>query len=405
MNEINTHLSSKSSTINYRLDPKPFLAQVDKRIHDLCLQGNEPVHEVINHLLKAGGKRIRPTLAFISASFKSADWEPTNWENLVDAASAIEMIHMASLVHDDIIDQATTRRGTETINQKWGNLTAVLAGDYLFSSAFNLLTARQNYPVLLSVTNAIRLMCEGEINQAAQTYNYRQTEENYLDNIYKKTACLFAASCQAGAITALLPAEHVRLINHFGLYLGYAYQILDDILDLIGDPNELGKPVGSDLARGILTLPILRLLQDEQQGAWLKPILDRQQISAEEIALTVTRLADGDAFLYSLDRVFQMFDAAYQSIYGLPQVPARLAMWEIAGQLLEKPLLMVEKSLTSLGLTMPLRRETSNPIYPQQEQLNNQTFAADYPDDYPLDNYVSAWQSKFVFSFSGQTIG
>jgi heptaprenyl diphosphate synthase len=192
-------------------------------------------------------------------------------------------------------------------------------------------------------------MCEGEINQAAHVFNYHQSEADYFNNIYKKTACLFSTSCQAGALASDLPSEQSELLGQFGLYLGYAYQILDDILDLVANPADLGKPVGSDLTRGILTLPVLRLLQDEHYGPMLKKTLDNREVSPLEIGEIVSYLTRSDGLKYTFNCLTRMLNSAKEALDALPDVPARYAMQEISAQLLAKPLEMAQQS-PSLGL-------------------------------------------------------
>ncbi|NLK52287.1 MAG: hypothetical protein GX295_07565 [Syntrophomonadaceae bacterium] len=313
------------------------------------MAGNSPINEIIGHLFNAGGKKIRPTLVFLSASF-----QPYDRESLIDTAAAVELIHMASLIHDDIIDTAAQRRGQETINHKWNNLTAVLTGDFLFATAFNRLTVTGNYPVLLLLCQSIQQMCEGEINQARQTFNYHQSEFDYFKNIYQKTACLFAASCQAGAITACLPKEQITAMEQFGLYLGYAYQIIDDLLDLIGDPQELGKPTGSDLKQGILTLPVLRCLKDSCYGGKLRHTLDRRQISPSELKQFLQNLLHSDAIPYTLECLALMLHRAGAAIGALPFGTTRFQVSQLAERLLAGPILQIQKSLTETkGLALP----------------------------------------------------
>jgi len=354
------------STLSLAIDSAAFVELVNERIQQLVMSGNDPVHEVVSHLFNAGGKRIRPTLVLASASFK-----PFDQKVLIDVASAIELVHMASLIHDDIIDESSTRRGSDTINYKWNNLTAVLAGDYLFASAFNLLTTTKNHQVLESLTNSIRLMCEGEINQSAQTFNCQQSEADYFNNIYKKTACLFCTSCQAGALTAGLPWEQIRLIEKFGLYLGYAYQILDDILDLVATPCELGKPVGNDLLHGILTLPVLRLLQDEQYGPELKQMLANRQITSEEVIKIVDCLyRRSDGLKYALNRFNQMLNNAQAVLQDLPAVPARTAIQEMSAQLFAKPLELAQHGLEPLEIRIANLFDHLSDLQSQDKQLD-----------------------------------
>ncbi|NPV90962.1 MAG: polyprenyl synthetase family protein [Firmicutes bacterium] len=289
------------------------MQSVETSLLDHAGQAQSPLDEMIRHILEAGGKRLRPRLAIACAEFGV----PSRFE-LVATATALEMIHMASLIHDDVIDESATRRGRRTINRLWGNQTAVLAGDYLFSSAFRMLCSHRLYDVLVLLTGAIGMMCEGEINQFASAYRPDYTREAYYDCIFRKTACLFAASCQAGAMVAgCSPAELERLYE-FGLHLGYAYQILDDILDLVADPEKLGKPVGSDLSRGLLTLPTLLLLSDQRHGPWLRERLASREPVPDYLADLRERLSSSDALAKSLDTFEQHLQSARDAVSGLP---------------------------------------------------------------------------------------
>lgn len=328
------------------VNPAAFLDAVNARMKQLIIRGKDPVPTIVGHLFSAGGKRIRPLLVWAAASFKAADPKI-----LIDAATAIELVHMASLIHDDVIDKAASRRGRATINHKWDNLTAVLAGDYLFASAFNLLTTAKNFEVLEYLTHSIQLMCEGEINQSAQSFNYEQSEKDYFLNIYKKTACLFATSCFAGALSAGLPRTQVNLLEKYGLYLGYAYQILDDILDIVAQPAELGKPVGSDLKNGILTLPVLRLLQDEAYAPALKKLFEQRHLAPAEVRQIIGCLIRSrDGISYAWKRLIEMIGYAHGVLQALPAAPARPAISELSAHLFAKPLALAKPGLEPLGI-------------------------------------------------------
>ncbi|MDH7479060.1 MAG: polyprenyl synthetase family protein [Syntrophomonadaceae bacterium] len=289
------------------------LGLVESGLLDKARQAKEPVNELVLYILEAGGKRLRPRLALTCAAFGNP-----NLSNLITTAISLEMIHMASLIHDDIIDESLTRRGRQTINRLWGNQVAVLAGDYLFSTAFHLLCSSRLYEILEILTHAVGLMCEGEINQASMTYNPNYTKEEYYSCIYRKTACLFAASCLAGATVAACSDSHRECLFQFGLNLGYAYQILDDLLDLIADAAELGKPTGSDLSRGLLTLPSILLLQDKVHGPWLRKKLEQKEEVSVYLRELRERLTASPALTGSLEHFQQHIRAAGNALLQLP---------------------------------------------------------------------------------------
>jgi heptaprenyl diphosphate synthase len=227
---------------------------VRERLLHVAASGREPVDKIVLLPLQRPGKLIRPRLVLNSASlFGEID------ERVIDVAVAIECIHTASLVHDDIIDEAHLRRGIPTLNCLFNSQSAVLVGDHLFATAFQLLARHQLNDILNEVTRAIRHMCVGEINQDLNLFNTELSETDYLSNIFGKTASLFGAACRCGALAAKASPQEVEQIGQYGEFLGYAYQIADDVMDFYGDRKTLGKPSGGDLKNGVITLPVIRV--------------------------------------------------------------------------------------------------------------------------------------------------
>ncbi|MEG6584220.1 polyprenyl synthetase family protein [Dendrosporobacter sp. 1207_IL3150] len=260
---------------------------------------HSPVHlikEISEHLVKAGGKRLRPALYFLSA--RSAG----NVDNikLQPLATAIELIHMATLVHDDVIDNASTRRGIPTANTKWGNQMSVLIGDYLFAKAFSIVASNQvSSRVMEVLTEVICSMSEGEIIQNQDTFNADQGEMEYLGRIAKKTADFIAASCELGALTGGLSSEDVQALRDYGYSIGMAFQITDDILDMTASSEQLGKPAGNDLRQGIVTLPIIYALQNSADAEELRNIVITRNMSEEKLARGLEIIHSTDAIDYS----------------------------------------------------------------------------------------------------------
>lgn len=262
------------------------LKKVEKRLLQATSSTSRLTGDLSRHLLWRGGKRLRPLLVVLSASFGSCDEEA-----LLDTAAAAELIHTASLIHDDIIDEAGKRRGSKSLNYLWGNKWAVLTGDFLFSRAYSLLTRHADLGVLEPMTQAISLMCEGEIEQLSWAReNKIPTQSEYFTYIFKKTAYFVSACCLAGAKVSGLPPEMARALKVYGYHLGMAFQIIDDVFDLMPGSEMLGKPVGNDMRQKVITLPLLHLLADPAHSLFVTQLLQKQQLQDDEIE-AVARIA------------------------------------------------------------------------------------------------------------------
>jgi len=234
---------------------------------------NGPIAKINKFLLGVPGKRLRPALVVLSANL-SLTKSPksknpayrTGRQQLLKAAAALELIHTASLVHDDIIDHADLRHHQPTINHKWGQDVAIASGDYLYTEAFRLIAQCGNPDILSCISQATKLMCEGELQQVCQRDNLDLLKKQYLIMVKKKTAVLFAASCHTGAIMAGSDRITQEALKEYGLNFGIAFQMMDDCLDLIASEAQLGKKPGADFEAGELTLPILNLLESVPAG-------------------------------------------------------------------------------------------------------------------------------------------
>lgn len=252
----------------------PGLADELRRVEDelvAAVQASGPfLTEVAGHLIFAGGKRARPALCITSAATASAEVEPVARE-VVLGGVAVELVQVGSLCHDDVMDEATTRRGVETVNAKWGNLQAILAGDFLLARASEI-AASLGTEVAGLLASTIGELAEGQTLELQATYDAGRTEEAYLASIAGKTASLFATSCRIGAITAGLDETSKDALTAFGQGFGMAFQIVDDVLDVVATDEQLGKPAGHDLLEGVYTLPVLRAL-DGPDGDELRSLL------------------------------------------------------------------------------------------------------------------------------------
>lgn len=228
------------------------LAQVDVAIKSCVSNRDNTIKLTSDYLLEAGGKRLRPALAIMSA--KLFDY---NGDNHIKIATAVEFIHSATLLHDDVVDESKLRRGVLTAHQRWGNKRSILVGDFLFSQGFVMMVNTKSLPVLEVLSKAAGIIAEGEVMQLNVISNINLSQEQYIKIISAKTAELFAAACKAGAIIAEQTEEIWQLMYDLGMNIGIAFQIIDDILDYSANVNNLGKNIGDDFYEGKVTLPAI----------------------------------------------------------------------------------------------------------------------------------------------------
>lgn len=295
------------------------------------------------HLLEAGGKRLRPVFTLLAGQFGYYDIE-----RLKKVAVPLELIHMSSLVHDDVIDDAQTRRGRPTVKSKWDSRVAMYTGDYLFARALSIATQVEDPRIHQVLSRSIQEMCKGEIEQIRDFYNPDQGLIRYLQRIKRKTALLMAVSCQLGAMVASADEAVVRRLRLYGYYVGMAFQITDDVLDLIGDEKELGKPAGSDLRQGNITLPVIYLLHygSEEDRRRLRDYLSRRRtdVGSEDVlpgqqleeALSIgiedvlERVRHSGGIPYAEEMSRRYLDKALVCLEGLPSGQARDSLLFIA---------------------------------------------------------------------------
>jgi len=236
------------------------LARVEDALTASVISEDPFLTEVASHLIRAGGKRVRPAFAVTSAASASTVMSPAPADVIMGAVS-VELVHLGSLYHDDVMDDATTRRTVESVNARWGNLKAILAGDYLLAKASEI-AASLGTEVAGLLASTIARLCEGQILELQHAFNLQRSEEAYFASIDGKTASLLATSCRIGGIVADLPREQIEAVTTFGNSFGMAFQIVDDLLDVTSTDEELGKPAGHDLIEGTYTLPVIRTLAE-----------------------------------------------------------------------------------------------------------------------------------------------
>lgn len=277
---------------------------------------NESVLTMGIDLLEAGGKRMRPALVFLSERASCAAGSRTcDHPELVETAAAMELIHIASLIHDDVLDEATVRHNKPTINTRYGDDVSIVLGDYVYSKAFQLIGRRGRADMFECVSEAIHAMCEGELIHICQRRNIDLGESNYIAIAESKTASLFAASCRAGAIIGNQSESVQTALKEFGLNFGVAFQLMDDCRDVVSDADELGKHPGQDMLAGDVTLPLLAL--SDSVGQAEKEEIKNMLGSAGKqgnLKKLRTMLMESDALSKTQDVVTSYADSAQKSL-------------------------------------------------------------------------------------------
>ena len=251
------------------------LVKVENELESVSKVDFSWLAELLNYSLSSGGKGIRPALTLLSGKFYHY-----NLDTLLPMATAVEVLHIATLVHDDAIDKSAVRRGKPTLYKVWGEDKAILLGDYLFAKAGELTATTQNLRAIKLFAQTLRTISTGELAQTFSAFSLEQTYEQYVQRISRKTAALFILATESGGALSEAPEESIKILNEYGYNLGIAFQIVDDILDFVGTEEELGKPTGSDLAQGTLTLPAMLLLERFPEDNPVKKIFqneDRQK--------------------------------------------------------------------------------------------------------------------------------
>ncbi|MET0144987.1 MAG: polyprenyl synthetase family protein, partial [Ilumatobacteraceae bacterium] len=264
--------------------------RIEDAIHEAVRSTDPYLTEIASHLVVAGGKRLWPIVAITAGQVGGAAAS----YDVVRGGVACELVHLGSLYHDDVIDEADTRRGVETVNAKWGNLQAILAGDFLLSRSSEI-AASLGTEIAGLLARTIGWLCEGEIEQLRHTYDTGRTVDSYLVSIQGKTASLFGTAARIGGIVAGLDRPTIETLTAWGNAFGMVFQIVDDILDITDTTEQLGKPAGHDLVEGVYTLPVLRTLAMETgAGAELSSLLGRPLDAAErDKALAIVRANEG----------------------------------------------------------------------------------------------------------------
>jgi octaprenyl-diphosphate synthase len=309
------------------------IAAVEEEFERHARSNIQIISHIGRYLHHSGGKRVRPALLILSAKVFGEEVD----QSIIRMATVMEFLHTATLVHDDIIDGAEIRRGRQTVSSQWGNDMAVLMGDWLYMSAFEAALQERDLDILDTLTEATRKMTEGELMQLTLIGNMRITEEQHLEIISRKTGYLFSASCRVGAILREATIPQRDALADYGLNLGIAFQLVDDLLDFTSDINKLGKPVLSDLREGKVTLPLIRFLRKHPQGISIVDAAMEENSNvtkrAEEVLALLTEYGElerarHEAYLYA--------ERAQKALEIFPDGKYRRALIDIAQYIVER---------------------------------------------------------------------
>ncbi len=303
------------------------LQLVEQRLRESVQIEFAPLMDVFELLIGSGGKRFRPALAILASKF-----HPVDQDKVITLAVATELTHAATLIHDDLIDKSPVRRGSPTINSRWSGTATVLAGDFLLARAADIAASIDDLRVMKIFARTLMVICEGEIRQDFAGANWPPNRDEYYRHIKSKTASLFAAATEGGAILSHCAEEEIAAMRTYGLNLGMAFQIADDILDFTADQSNLGKPVGSDLRQGTYTLPLFYYLEQDGQGRQATELL---QTNIDDL---IQAIRTSPAIEASKTEARRFVKTAQDALAIFPDTVYRRTLWNLADYVIERSL-------------------------------------------------------------------
>ena len=302
------------------------LSLVEDRIDEVIRTAPREMEDQLAHALSDGGKRVRPALTLLAGKFYDY-----NLRLLVPMAASMELLHIATLIHDDTVDESHLRHGKATINRAWGDSNAVLLGDYLFATAACMAAEPGNVRVVTLFAQTLMTICSGEIQESIRPFN--ESREYYYEMIGNKTAALFSTSAESGAILSGAPENVIQALKEYAFNLGTAFQIVDDILDFTGREEVMGKPVTSDLSRGVFTLPAILLLERSEGDQVRRTLEEDKRKGADLLADMISR----SSVIEECYQVVQSFCArACSALEALPRDSTYDSLVQLAGYVTER---------------------------------------------------------------------
>jgi geranylgeranyl pyrophosphate synthase len=315
-------------TVSNQIDEH--LLQVEALIHSYVDSNHSSLAIALEQLVASGGKRIRPRIALLTGKMLGADPE-----SLLSLAAAIEMLHTATLVHDDLIDRATLRRGQATLNAHWSSAATTLTGDFAFAVAAQLAFRAGSYPVMGLFTETLATMVSQEIIQLSNTQGLSRRED-YYNWIQAKTASLFELATGAAALLSPVGEDVIVAARKFGHEIGMAFQIIDDVLDFSGEQSTLGKPVGNDLRQGTVTLPALYYLETHPNEATLLSVIQRNGHTEASLEQLIQTIKHSQAIKRAITEAESFVQSSLTTLQAFPAGPERDALAEIALQIVRR---------------------------------------------------------------------
>ncbi len=301
------------------------LEAVEAKLKGLSQTDFPHLSKLLAHSLKGSGKRIRPALTLLCGQFYEYDAD-----RLVAMATSLEVLHTATLVHDDAIDHSLVRRSRPTVNQMWGEEQAVLLGDYLFAEAGALAASTDNLRVVKLFAQTLKTISSGELDQAISIFTLKQSRQQYISRIARKTATLFATCAESGSVLSHAPEDSIQILIEYGYNLGVAFQIVDDVLDFIGTAEELGKPIGSDLVQGTVTLPLQLALERYGQEKAIKELF-RDKGDRTSAAAVIDLVRNSPEIIQECYRVAAEYcERATHNLRQLPAAPALKSLTDLS---------------------------------------------------------------------------
>ena len=300
------------------------LARVDDRLRSLAETEISPVQPLLQYVTDAGGKRVRPAITLLAAQF-----HPHDEERPIIMASAVELLHLATLIHDDTVDNSPLRRGRATVSNTWSPHVAVLFGDYVFATSATFVCDTNNIWVIRRFSETIMELASGQLMEYFTSFDASQARDIYQDRIYRKTASLFCTASESGAVLGEASENEVQALRDYGYNIGMAFQVRDDLLDFQGDPSNLGKPVGSDLLNGVLTLPTIMLMERYPNDDLVQSLFqDRENDTKLQ---KVVEVINDSTILPDCEQVVQDYShKACQALQHLPDCAPKQSLLDLA---------------------------------------------------------------------------
>ncbi len=320
------------TTVNFTTPIQESIRLVEERMHAQS-EGHHPeLGAALEHLLSSGGKRIRPSVALLTGGMFGADTD-----RLITLGAAIELLHTATLVHDDLIDGSLLRRGIATLNSQWSPAATVLTGDFIFAQAAKLAAETDSVAVMRVFAETLATIVNGEITQMFSSRGLA-SRDDYYRRIYAKTASMFELATTAAALLSPVDEETVEIIRQFGYDIGMAFQIIDDILDFTGEQDTVGKPVASDLRQGLITLPALYYLEANPKDPDMQSIIAGNFFSDERMKRLVSAIRKSGAIEQAEDEARRFISCALKILEDQPESIERDALQDLAEYIIHRPL-------------------------------------------------------------------